>query len=510
MRLDYLLNGQRILEHRGNMDIEVKGLTTDSRKVKDGYIFIALKGSTEDGHRYLAGAVRKGARALVVQDAETGLTGATVVRVPDTRRALFDLADRFYDYPARHMDLIGITGTNGKTTTSYFLESVLREAGKEVGVIGTINYRFEGNTVEASLTTPDPVDLMRLMRGMRDAGVTHVIVEVSSHSLDQGRTQGLRWSRAVFTSFSRDHLDYHSSMEEYFRAKSLLFDSLEDTQNNGQVRAILNMDDPKGRVLERMTKVPVVSYGLENRCSVRAADIESTIQGLRLRLVTPAEEVLITSPVLGRINVYNMLAAAATGLTYGIELNTIAKGIQGLNSVPGRLERVQNKRGLSVLVDYAHTPDALEKALQTVRELTGGRLITVFGCGGDRDKGKRPQMGKVAGEYSDLVMITSDNPRGEDPGHIISEIEPGVREAGLDAVDPDSPYTNRGYRIIVDRKKAIRTAIDLADKGDIVLIAGKGHEDYQITGKSKRYFNDAEEAALAASITSQKKLVKMK
>jgi UDP-N-acetylmuramoyl-L-alanyl-D-glutamate--2,6-diaminopimelate ligase len=375
----------------------------------------------------------------------------------------------------------------------------LQEAGKEVGVIGTINYRFKGNSFEASLTTPDPVDLMRLMREMRDAGITHVIVEVSSHSLDQGRTQGLAWSRAIFTSFSRDHLDYHSTMEEYFRAKSLLFDSLRETQHNGQVRGILNMDDPKGEALERMTKVPVVSYGLENRCRVRAADIESTLQGLKFRLVTSEGEAVVASPLLGRINVYNMLAAAATGLTYGIELKTIVQGIQSLSSVPGRLERVQNKRGLCILVDYAHTPDALEKALQTVRELTEARLITVFGCGGDRDRGKRPQMGRIAGDYSDLVIITSDNPRGEDPEDIVSEIEPGVCEAGLDAIDPDSPYANRGYRIIVDRKKAIRDAVDVADKGDIVLIAGKGHENYQIIGKRKIYFNDAEEAALAAS-----------
>ena len=494
-----MLNGQQILEHRGNTDIEIKGLTADSRKVKDGYLFVALKGSSENGHRYLNDAVQKGAQALVVQDGETGLTGATVFRLPDTRDAFFDLAERFYDYPARHMDLIGITGTNGKTTTSYLLESILREAGKEVGVIGTINYRFKGNSFEASLTTPDPVDLMRLMREMRDAGVTHVIVEVSSHSLDQGRTQGLRWSRAIFTSFSRDHLDYHSSMEEYFRAKSLLFDSLEEAQNNGQVRAILNMDDPKGRVLERMTKVPVVSYGLGNRCRVRAADIESTLQGLRFRLVTSEGEAVVTSPLLGRINVYNMLAAAATALTYGVALKTIVKGMQSLSSVPGRLERVQNNRGLSIIVDYAHTPDALEKALQTLRELTEARLITVFGCGGDRDRGKRPEMGRLAGDYSDLAIITSDNPRGEDPEHIVSEVEPGVREAGLHRVEPDSPYTNRSYRIFIDRRMAICSAVDLAEKGDIVLIAGKGHENYQIIGKKKRYFNDAEEAALAAS-----------
>jgi len=498
MRLDYLLDGQQILEHRGKNDIEIKGIAADSRKVKDGYVFVAIKGSRENGHGYLTDAVRKGARALVVQDAEMGLIGATVVRLPDTRGALFDLADRFYDYPARHMDLIGITGTNGKTTTSYLLEAILTEAGKEVGVIGTINYRFKGNSFDASLTTPDPIDLMRLMREMRDAGVTHVIVEVSSHSLDQGRTQGLPWSRAVFTSFSRDHLDYHSSMEEYFRAKSLLFDSLKETQHNGEVRAILNMDDPKGQALESMTKVPVVSYGLENRWLVRAADIESTLQGLRFRLMSSEGETVVTSPLLGRINVYNTLAAAATGLTYGIEVKTIASGIQCLSSVPGRLERVQNKKGLFILVDYAHTPDALEKALQTVRELTEARVITVFGCGGDRDRGKRPQMGRIAGDYSDLAIITSDNPRGEDPEHIVSEIEPGAREAGLHVIDLDSSHTSRGYLVIIDRKQAIRAAMDVAHKGDIVLIAGKGHEHYQIIGKTKRYFNDVEEAALAA------------
>jgi UDP-N-acetylmuramoyl-L-alanyl-D-glutamate--2,6-diaminopimelate ligase len=454
MKLDYLLKGQHVLEQHGKTDIEITGLTTDSRAVEKGYLFVAVKGSNEDGHRYLDHAIQRGARALLVEQGEKPIGGVTVIRVPDTRVALSELASRFYQYPTRNVNLIGITGTNGKTTTSYLLETILMEAGREVGVIGTISYRFKEKSFGASLTTPESTDLMRMMREMKDAGITDIIVEVSSHSLDQGRTRGLKWSRAIFTSFSRDHLDYHSSMEEYFRAKSLLFDSLGENQKSGEAKAIINMDDPKGTILQKITKVP---------------------------------------------NVYNILAAAATAFSYDIDPETIARGIKRLSYIPGRLQRVENKRGLSVLVDYAHTPDALEKVLQTVKQFAKARLITVFGCGGDRDRGKRPEMGKIAGNYGDLVIITSDNPRGEDPAAIVGEIEPGIRESGLDKVNPDLPYNSRGYQIILDRRKAIQAAIQLAHKEDIVVIAGKGHEDYQIIGKTKRYFSDVEEAANAAS-----------
>ena len=498
MRLDYLLEGQEVLEQHGRRDIEITGLSTDSRRVKEGYLFIAVRGSSEDGHRYVADALRSGARAIVVEYPERTLAGATIVRVPDTRNAVAQLASRFYDYPARSLNLIGITGTNGKTTTSYLLESVLREAGREVGVIGTIDYRFKENSFSASLTTPEATDLMRIMGEMRDARVTDLIVEVSSHSLDQGRIEGLQWSRAVFTSFSRDHLDYHGTMEDYFRAKSLLFESLEADQRGEGAKAIINMDDPKGRELEKLTRVPVISYGIDERSLVRATDIESTTGGLRFRLATPWGEITINSPLLGRINVHNIAAAAATALSYEIELETVAWGIESLGYVPGRLQRVVNNSGLSIFVDYAHSPDALEKVLQTMRELTNGRLITVFGCGGDRDRGKRPEMGRIAGSYSDVVFITSDNPRGEDPGAIIREIEPGAKESGLKRINSD-PTAQQGYQIILDRREAIQAAVKAADREDIVLIAGKGHEDYQIIGAKRRHFSDVEEAARAAS-----------
>ena len=500
MRLDYLLKGLSIQEHHGNVNIEIKGLTNDSRAVKKGYLFVAVKGSNQDGHRYLAHAVQKGAHALVVEDVERVFRGVTIVRLPDTRVALSELAARFYNYPAKGMNLIGITGTNGKTTTSYLLESIFKEAGRKVGVIGSISYRFKGKSHRASLTTPESTDLMEIITEMRDAGVTDIIVEVSSHSLDQGRTRGLDWSRALFTNFSRDHLDYHSTMEEYFKAKSLLFYSLGEDKDRDQV-AVINMDDPKGRVLEEITKVSVVSYGLGDNCLLRATDIETDAGGLSFRLVTPSGYVPISSSLLGRINVYNILGAAATAFSINIDLEIIARGIKRLTYVPGRLQPVNNKRGLSLFVDYAHTPDALEKVLQTLRQLTKGKLITVFGCGGDRDRGKRPDMGRVAGKYSDLAIITSDNPRGEDPAEIADDIELGIKGSGLRRIELGLPGKERGYEIILNRRKAIHAAVNVAKKEDIVLIAGKGHENYQIIGDRKRHFDDVEEAALAANIT---------
>jgi len=501
VRLDYLLKGLSILEQHGKGDLEIKGLTNDSRAVKKGYLFVAVKGSNQDGHRYLDQAVQRGAHALAVERVEKVVQGVTVVRLSDTRVALSDMAARFYNYPAKGMNLIGITGTNGKTTTSYILESIFKEAGRNVGVIGSISYRFNEKSLRASLTTPESIDLMRIIREMRDAGVTDIIIEASSHSLDQGRARGLNWSRAIFTNFSRDHLDYHSTMEEYFKAKSLLFYSLGEDKNRDQAKAVINMDDPKGRVLKKITEVPVVSYGLGDNCLLKAVDIEASQEGLRFRLVTPSGDTPITSPLLGQINVYNILGAAATAFSLNVDLKIIARGIKSLTYVPGRLQPVKNRRRLSLFVDYAHSPDALDKVLQTLIRLrrTKGSLITVFGCGGDRDRGKRPDMGKVAGKYSDLVIITSDNPRGEDPGEIADDIELGVKKSGLKRISMGVSIKERGYEIVLDRRKAIQGAINIAKKEDIVLIAGKGHENYQIIGSRERHFDDVEEATLAAS-----------
>jgi UDP-N-acetylmuramoyl-L-alanyl-D-glutamate--2,6-diaminopimelate ligase len=500
VKLDYLLNGQHIVEHHGDEDLEIKGLTSDSRDVEKGYLFVAVKGTRQDGHKYLADAVQRGASALVVESGENIFPNVTIVRVPDTRAALSELASRFYNYPSKDMNLIGITGTNGKTTTSYVLESILKEGGRNVGVIGTINYRYKEKSFQASLTTPESNDLMKIIGEMRDAGLTDIIVEVSSHSLEQGRVRGLNWSRALFTNFSRDHLDYHSTMEDYFKAKSLLFSSLGEGRED-QSKTIINMDDPKGRVLQEITKSSTVSYGLGDNCLVRAADIHSSAEGLHFRLITPIGDIPITSPLFGQINVYNILAASAVAFSLDIDLDTISRGIQKLAFVPGRLQQVENKQGLSIFVDYAHSTDALKKVLQTMRQLTKGRLITVFGCGGDRDKGKRADMGRVAGIYSDCAIVTSDNPRGESPAKIADEIETGVKESGLKRIALDFLFNTKGYEIILDRRKAIQTAVKIANKedGDIILIAGKGHEKYQIIGNKKRYFNDIEEVKLATS-----------
>jgi UDP-N-acetylmuramoyl-L-alanyl-D-glutamate--2,6-diaminopimelate ligase len=499
LKLDFLVNGLSILELQGRRDIEIRGLTNDSRAVQQGYLFVAIKGRHHDGHRFLVHAVEGGAHALVVEQMDKEFSGVSLVRVPDTRVALRELAARFYGYPTRSMRLIGITGTNGKTTTSYLLESIWREAGIRVGLIGTISYRFNGNSREALLTTPDYPELMRMVREMRDAGITDIIMEVSSHSLDQGRTMGFQWSRALFTNFSRDHLDYHATMEEYFQAKSRLFTTLGGGQGEEEAQAVINADDPKGRILEKMIRVPVVSYGLKGDCMVRAADIDLSVDGVRFTLVTPAGTVPITSSLLGRINVYNILGAAATAYSLEVELEAVKRGIEGLAYVPGRLQPVPNRRGLSVFVDYAHSPDALEKALKTLKPFVQGRLITVFGCGGDRDKGKRPEMGKAAGELSDWVILTSDNPRKENPAQIANEIEPGVREAGLRRMEQNPSRGERGYRIVLDRREAIRDAINAATDKDIVVIAGKGHEKYQIIGKRRVRFDDGEEVEKAAS-----------
>ena len=501
VKLARLLEGLKQYDLIGDPEQEINGLAYDSRRIRPGYLFVALKGHVLNGHDYLSDAVRNGAVALVAEEFK-GLQGnLPKVRVPDSRQALSKLAIHFYDHPFEGINLIGITGTNGKTTTSYILESILSAAGATPGVIGTINYRFLGKTRSAPVTTPESLDLMHFLREMADGGVTDVIIEISSHALDQKRTGDCPFRVAVFTNFSRDHLDYHKTMEEYFRAKSLLFQGLKKSERAYETSAIINMDDPKGEQLISLTEAHVMTYGLGQRCHVRADSISPDRSGLRAKLLTPVGEKFIQSSLIGEVNIYNILAASAAAISLNIDLEAVAEGLKRLRVAPGRLELVENSRGLTLMVDYAHTPDALLKTLETLRPLVDGRLITVFGCGGDRDKGKRHEMGFIAGDSSDLVFITSDNPRSEDPLSIIAQIEEGTEKSGLVRLNnsPKKQFTGSGYFIEVDRRRAIRKAVALAGEKDLVLIAGKGHEDYQIIGGERKTFDDRKEAALAAS-----------
>ncbi len=502
MKLEDVVKGMIDFEIIGDPAQMINGLAYDSRRVKPWDLFVALRGHGQDGHDFFEEALKKGAVALVGEHFPEIREDVTKIRVADSREALSKLAIQYYRRPFDGLNLIGITGTNGKTTTSYLLESILAAAGAKPGVVGTINYRFSGQTHQAPVTTPESLDLMRLLREMADGGATDVIMEVSSHALDQKRTEGCPFKVAVFTNFTRDHLDYHRTMEDYFEAKSLLFRNLARAEGRNESVAVLNMDDPKGEALAAVTKAKIVTYGIKKVCDVRTESISADKGGIKGTLITPAGERPFRSTLIGEINIYNILSASAAAVALNISLDRVVEGIENLQTVPGRLEPVSNPHGLTILVDYAHTPDALLKALRDVKPFVKGRLITVFGCGGDRDKGKRFEMGLVAGESSDLVFITSDNPRSEEPLSIMRQIEKGVQKSGLKKIAGSIHriIENPGYVLEADRRLAIRRAVSVADEKDLVLIAGKGHEDYQIVGGEKRHFDDREEAALAAQL----------
>lgn len=499
MKLEPLLQGVPLYDLDGRKNLEIKGLAYDSRQVKPGYLFVAIRGHEQDGHQYIPDALRNGAVAIVAEEFEDVDGDFIKIRVPDSREALSKMAVGFYENPCKNIDIIGITGTNGKTTTSYILESIITEAQGRPGVIGTINSRLPGKIHPAPVTTPQSLDLMRLMREMADNQVTHVVMEVSSHALDQGRTSDCPFKVAVFTNLTRDHLDYHQTMEAYFESKSQLFRGL--GKGAEKAFAVVNWDDPKGEALASLSQASIVTYGLSHEAQVRAEALSMDRNGLKAKLITPKGESEIRSPLIGMVNIYNILAATAAAISLDIDLDAVVKGINYLETVPGRLELVPNSRGLTVVIDYAHTPDALLKALKTLRPLTEERLITVFGCGGGRDQGKRREMGIVAANNSDVVIITSDNPRREDPEFIISQIEKGVQETGLRKINEVdyTAFVGAAYFVETDRRQAINKALSMAGIKDLVLIAGKGHEDYQIVGTEKRHFNDREEVLLACN-----------
>jgi UDP-N-acetylmuramoyl-L-alanyl-D-glutamate--2,6-diaminopimelate ligase len=497
MLLRHLLKDMPIHEFHGDLEMDIGGIAYDSRAVRPGDLFVAIKGRELNGHDYINMAIEKGAKAVVAEGAAEVGADIAIIRVSDPREVLSRLAVRFYDTPFEGMNLIGVTGTNGKTSTSYLLESILFAAGARPGVIGTVNYRFQGHTCRAPVTTPESLDLMRMLRRMADSGVTDVVMEVSSHAIHQGRTAACPFRVAIFTNLSRDHLDYHVSMGAYFEAKRRLFRELGKNRTDNLARAVINWDDPRGPELTEATEAEVITYGLGKGCDVRAVGLEGNGDGLRARLVTRWGEQDIRSSLIGAVNIYNILAASAAALSMDMDLHVVASGIKALKGIPGRLERVRNSRSLVLVVDYAHTPDALSNALDSLRPIAPGRVITVFGCGGDRDKGKRREMGQVAAEKSDVVFITSDNPRSEDPAAIAAQILEGVRESGMKRLAEDSLNGSRGtgYVLDLDRRSAIQRAVGMAREDDLILIAGKGHEDYQIVGKEKRPFDDRVVAA---------------
>ena len=497
-RLLQPLNGYTLT---GSTDVEIRGMTCDSRLVQPGHLFVALRGHLQDGHRFVADALDRGAVAVVADRGGPvpARAGSTLVLVGDTRVALAGLAAEYFGRPFEGLNLIGITGTNGKTTTSYLLESILVAAGARPGVFGTVNYRMPGTELPAPVTTPDPLVLMGILRQMADEGVTDVVMEVSSHALEQGRAAMCPFRVGVFTNLSRDHLDYHGSMEAYFEVKSRLFESLGSLGDASLARAVINVDDAAGRALLGKIRVPVLTYGTAPGADIRMEEVNLSRTGLTGRLVTPAGVVPVRSRLIGAFNVFNIMAASGAAAALGIDLETTARGIGALRGVPGRLEPVENPRALTILVDFAHTPDALFNALRVVRSITRERIITVFGCGGDRDRGKRSEMGRIAAELSDLVIITSDNPRTEDPASIASSIEEGVRGgAGMQPLTGPPGPGACGYMLDIDRRRAITTAVNAAGEGDLVLIAGKGHENYQIIGTERRAFDDRKVAAQAA------------
>jgi UDP-N-acetylmuramoyl-L-alanyl-D-glutamate--2,6-diaminopimelate ligase len=471
----------------GEANVPVSDIVYNTSLVGKGSCFVALRGSSVDGHDYIADAVSRGAAAVVSERPVEAALSVTNAVVDNSRSAMAEMACQLYGNPTSSMKMVGITGTNGKTTITYILESIFKKAGLKPGVIGTISYRYGGLEFMATHTTPESVDLQKLLREMLDTGVDSCAMEVSSHALSQDRATGCSFDCAVFTNLTPEHLDYHDDMDDYFEAKAVLFERyLAESKKSGAF-AVINSDDPYGRKLVERSSVPVTTYGLDKSADVRGIKIETAGGGLKLRVAIENTTMDLESELCGSFNALNILAAVAVAHGLGIDSSVIIAAIAELRSVPGRFEKIENKMGLLALVDYAHTPDALDNVLTHARELingSGGRLITVFGCGGDRDRTKRPVMGGVVGRLADVAIVTSDNPRTEDPTSIIDEIVPGLSEFTSE-FDGE-----RGFEIVADRRAAIERAVNISRAGDVVIVAGKGHEDYQIIGTEKRDFDD--------------------
>ncbi|MFO7839286.1 MAG: UDP-N-acetylmuramoyl-L-alanyl-D-glutamate--2,6-diaminopimelate ligase [Desulfosalsimonadaceae bacterium] len=491
----------------GREDREVASVEHRSDRVEPGSIFVAIQGTNADGHDFIADAVSRGACAIVAEKEADVPSGTVFFRVASSRRALGQLASSFFGSPSEKMVMIGITGTNGKTTIAYLLEHILAAGGARPGVIGTINCRYGGKVWENSLTTPEATDLQRILADMHTAGVSHVVMEVSSHGLALDRVRGCGFDAGIFSNLSRDHLDFHSDMDAYRDAKKLLFkDLLRQRQERAACAAVINMSDPAGPAMAAAAPHDCLQMqvGMDSNHSVYPENVSFGPEGIDLCIQTPAGAIYISSGLVGRFNLENLLCAAAAGVALGIAPSVIGKALCSFSSVPGRLERISDATGRHVFVDYAHTPAALENVLDTLGRIITGRIICVFGCGGDRDPGKRPKMGEIAAKMSDIALITSDNPRSESPMQIIAAIEGGVSRVMQRRFSPahlrSAKAAEAGYAIEPDREKGIFLAIQAAEPGDCVLIAGKGHEDYQLVGSQVLPFDDRETAIRALSM----------
>ncbi|OON93983.1 MAG: UDP-N-acetylmuramoyl-L-alanyl-D-glutamate--2,6-diaminopimelate ligase [Candidatus Epulonipiscioides saccharophilum] len=472
MELKKVLDGIEYELLQGEINREISDIIYDSRiKTKNG-LFIAIKGFTSDGHKFIAGSISNGAKVIVVSENVEVEQNITVIKVKDSRATMARIANNFYGNPSMDLSLVGVTGTNGKTSTTFLLASILEAYNKKIGVIGTIENRIGTQVLETARTTPESLDLQKLFRKMNDQNVDVAIMEVSSHALELNRVDGCDFDIGAFTNLTQDHLDFHETMDNYAHAKAKLFKMCKTS--------VINVDSSYSQIMLDASKNESITYGIENPATFFATDIEIHAQETRYKLNYKGKEIQIVVPIPGKFTVYNTMCAIICAYKLGVPLDFIADHLKGAKGIPGRVQSFQSSKGYSVLVDYAHTPDGLENVLLAIKNFAKGNIITVFGCGGDRDNKKRPIMGEIATKYSDKVYITSDNPRSEEPDQIIKQIEIGAKKHSV------------SYEIEPDRKTAIVKALSLAKKDDVILIAGKGHETYQHLKDGIIHFDDSE------------------
>jgi UDP-N-acetylmuramoyl-L-alanyl-D-glutamate--2,6-diaminopimelate ligase len=486
LKISELITGCEFDWTLGNLETEIKGISYNSKEVKEGYLFVAIKGFKSDGHNFIKEAIKSGAKAIAIENEDIlkniDKENLFIIKAKDNRKLLSKLASNFYNHPSLKLNVIGITGTNGKTTTSFLIYHILKELGKKCGLIGTINYIIGEEVIPSIATTPESLEFQNILNRMVKSSIEYVSAEISSHSLKLHRVDDIHFRVGIFTNLTEDHFDFHNDFNDYFESKSILFKLLKESKKEDKF-GVINIDDEWGRKLYNKfsNDLKILTYGIDNEdADFKAEDINFSLKGISFNIrMKKGERFFIESNLLGKFNIYNIMAGFITLYFLGFDSEFIIDSIKSFRAPSGRMEIIE-RDGVNFIIDYAHTEDALRNVLESIKSVCSGRVITIFGCGGDRDRKKRPLMGRVASKLSDIVIVTSDNPRSEDPNKIIDEIEKGI-EIGRE-----------NYYRIIDRKEAIRKGIEIAREGDFVLIAGKGHEDYQIIGNRKLKFSDKE------------------